>query len=224
MGVKLGWPSRTRPLANLVIYRLTVVSTYSILTLRKADMIHSRLLSLCVVAISVAASAHAVMTPEECELKYEKLIDKEEDYQRLKKLDAEYGNCLKRGKNAPNRVLYIGHADSGGTAKEFPASGYFDGLAGFLKANRLVVTSSDSSCELEKPGICRAIAYITRNEYPKHRPNEAGSFCGKVAFWESPKMKNKKWTPVNGLSSRISEGNATVALWGIDEKNESFCK
>lgn len=113
---------------------------------------------------------------------------------------------------------------SASSTSQLPAISYQQGLAGFLKANQLVITHAEGNCSFVKPGVCQLTAYMTRQSYPKHRPNDKGAFCGSMATWESPEKSIKKWTPTNGLAQHIANGDNAFALLMIDEKNSSFCK
>lgn len=103
----------------------------------------------------------------------------------------------------------------------FPSDGHANGLAGFIKQNRLVFTNSEGSCSRVKPGVCQITAFITRSNYRKHRPD--GAFCGAMVTWESPEKNLKKWTPTNGLANHIAS-NDSWALVMIDDKDKSYCR
>lgn len=107
--------------------------------------------------------------------------------------------------------------------KHFPAAGYADGFADFVKENRLVITHSESMCNLNKNGYCQIDSYITRSEYKKHRDADAMDFCGVLLSWESPENDLKKWRAVSGLAMNIAEGRVQFALQIIDDKNTDYC-
>lgn len=107
--------------------------------------------------------------------------------------------------------------------KYFPAAGYANGFAGFVKENRLVITHSESMCNLYKNGYCQIDSYITRSEYKKHRDGDAMDFCGVLLRWEAPENDLKKWLAVSGLAMHIAEGRVQFALQIIDDKNTDYC-
>jgi hypothetical protein len=117
--------------------------------------------------------------------------------------------------------IYKGKAN---VIKSFPAYGYSDGLAGFIKSNQLVITQVDGTCSFVKNGMCQIDAYITRRIFKRHRSDDAGAFCGALLKWESPENDMKNWTPTSGLSQTIASEKIAFALSMIDDKNQSYCK
>jgi hypothetical protein len=107
--------------------------------------------------------------------------------------------------------------------KQFSAAGYPDGLAGFIRANDLVVTYTEGSCSVAKKGICQIDTYVTRASYKKHRSGDPGAFCGALLRWEASEKNLKKWTPASALAEQVAVGKEQLALQPIDDKNSSFC-
>ena len=107
--------------------------------------------------------------------------------------------------------------------KLLPATGYPDGLAGFVRANDLVVTYTEGSCSIAKTGVCQIDAYVTRAGYKRHRAGDPGAFCGALLRWESPEKNLKTWTPSSGLAQLVAAGGEQLALQTIDDKDRSFC-
>lgn len=149
----------------------------------------------------------------DCLSKYAKLMEKEKNEEKIYALDREFVACKKREKQDPSS--YVGNSVTGAATKDIP------GLSAILKNEQLVMTRTESSCN---NGKCLAVAYITHTSFPKHRPGDAGAFCGAMASWQASEKGKRRWEPTSGLASWISQGNSAVALQIIDDKNRTFCR
>ena len=149
----------------------------------------------------------------DCLSKYAKLMNNENNEEKLYALDRQFVACKKGEKQDPN--AYVGNSVTGAATKNVP------GLSAILKSEQLVMTHTESSCN---NGKCLATAYITRASFPKHRPGDTGAFCGAMASWQASEKGNRRWEPTSGLASWISQGNSAVALQIIDDKNRTFCR
>lgn len=167
---------------------------------------------LKIVIVAFALSATGI-THADCLSKYARLMENETNEKKLSALDRQFVECKKREK--PNPGAYVGNSVTGAATKDVP------GLSAIMKSEQLIMTRTWSSCD---SGRCRATAYITRAAFPKHRPGDAGAFCGAMASWQSPEKGNRRWEPVSGLASWISKGNTVAAMEIIDDKDRTYCR
>jgi hypothetical protein len=115
------------------------------------------------------------------------------------------------------------------TLAMFPAKGFKDGVAGFLRRYGLYVApdSEQAWCQDGQRGALRPGCYVVAFLQAKgfKAKNSDGAFCGSPARWYKAPGSNT-YIPVPGwagMALQIAEGNSTFVLYVIKDGDRSFC-
>ena len=111
----------------------------------------------------------------------------------------------------------------------FPAVGFTDGVAGFVKRYGLYVApdSEQAWCQDGQRGRlepgCYVIVFLQAKGFNAH--NSDGAFCGSPARWyKAPGSATYvpiPWWP--GMAKNIAEGNSSFVLTVIKDDNRRLC-
>jgi hypothetical protein len=115
------------------------------------------------------------------------------------------------------------------TLAMFPAAGFRDGVAGFVKRYGLYVVPDGEEAWCQdtlrgrlEPG-CYVIAYL---QLKGSKPADSnGNFCGAPARWYKAPGSSAyvpiSWWP--GLASAIARGDAALVLFAVKESDLGYC-
>lgn len=112
---------------------------------------------------------------------------------------------------------------------QFPAAGFKDGVAGFVKRYGLYVTpdSEQAWCQSDqrgrlKPGCYVVVFFQLKGSKPKMHD---GGFCGSAARWyKAP--GSRTYLPIPewpGIAQKIADGDSAFVLYVVKDDDRRLC-